>query len=440
MDNAIVKIEKMAFGGAGFGRLDGKACFVPFTAPGDIARIRITVEKVSYLEGELIDLEIPSSQRVSPPCPVFGMCGGCTWQHLGYSAQLAAKEAIFTETLWRSGRVEPEIISPIVGTDSTYGYRCRVQFKARWSAGRLHIGFYRRSSHYVIDIPGGCAIAHPKINNALTEVRHVLLEFPEPDKIPQIDAATGDNGETILIIHYIGENRSEAAAFFENRRAGMTSVSGLHLQYGRKSTIEKVYGIDKLSYTIPGSFFPEMQETRLSFSRGGFSQVNYQQNLELLRGVYRLVNLRGVERLLDVYCGNGNFAIPLSRYAAEVIGVEEYEPSIEDAKSNAVANGLGNVQFVCVDAVKGVTGLHSQGKKFDVVILDPPRTGAKDAVREIAALRPERIVYVSCDPATLGRDVGLLKLNNYRVVTSFPVDMFPQTYHIESVTLLQRIE
>lgn len=438
MTDSVLKIDSLAFGGAGFGRLDGKACFVPLTAPGDLVRIRPAVSKPSYLEGELLEVVEPSPLRVEPPCPVFGVCGGCSWQHIDYAAQCEAKWQIFADTLWRFGRVEPERVGPVSAAPEPYGYRSRVQFKVRWSGGKLHIGFYRRGSHFVIDIPERCAICHPSINQALAEIRQILSRFAEPNRVPQVDVAAGDDGTVLAIIHYIGDSRTAARDFFTSCRDALPSVAGLHLQHGRKDTIERMWGIDALTYVVPEELVPGLPKTLLSFSRGGFSQINYRQNLELIRGALRLAGLSGGERVLDLFCGNGNFTLPLAHLAASVVGVEEYGPSLDDARHNASVNGIAGVEFIRADTDGGVRSLREQGERFPVVVLDPPRTGAKEAIAGIVALEPDRIVSVSCEPSTLARDLGLFRKHGYQVVESFPVDMFPQTYHIESVTLLHR--
>ncbi|GLI39020.1 class I SAM-dependent RNA methyltransferase [Geobacter hydrogenophilus] len=440
MTEAVVRIESLAFGGAGFGRVEGKACFVPFTAPDDLVRIRLSLVKNSYLEGEIVELLEASPRRVVPLCPVFGICGGCTWQHLSYDDQLEAKERIVGDTLWRFGRIESERVARAVPSDSPYGYRSRVQFKVRWTAGKLQMGFYRRGSHYVVDIPEGCAICNPALNQVLAEIRPVISCFAEPDRIPQVDVAVGDNGVTLAVVHYIGGNRDCARAHFTACRGDLPAVGGLHLQCGRKESIEPLWGDDALTYCFPAGFLPELPSMTLGFSRGGFSQVNYRQNRELLRAVHRMAGLTGEERLLDLFCGNGNFAIPLSRYAMAVVGIEDYGPSLEDAKRNAAANGTGRIEFIRSDAAAGVRQLVSREEHYSVVVLDPPRTGAKEAVAEVASLRPERVVYVSCDPATLGRDLGLFRKSGYNVRECLPVDMFPQTFHIESVTVLSRAD
>jgi 23S rRNA (uracil1939-C5)-methyltransferase len=430
-----VTIEKMAFGGAGLGHLEGKVCFVPFTAPGDTAKVRVRTEKRSYLEGELVEVLAPSPHRVAPPCPVFGICGGCNWQHLSYATQLEAKQEIFADLLWRSARVDRERILPIVPAPEPYGYRSRVQFKLRYVAGRLHMGFYRGGSHFVVDVPHRCAIAHPVINRLFPELRGFMAHFPEPDKLPQIDVTVGDDDAVVLIFHYLGDRHDDVAGYLE--KLGSAPDTGVYLQSGRKATLKKISGPETLSYRIPEDFSGDAPENILTFAAGGFSQVNYRQNLALIATVLNWAGLTGIERVLDLYCGNGNFSIPLARRAAAVTGIEEYPPSIGDARRNCALNGIENAFFSCSDAVAGVAELAASGERFDLVILDPPRTGAAELIRHIPSLHPGKIVYISCDPATLARDLGMLKKLGYEVITSMPVDMFPQTYHIESVTLLE---
>jgi 23S rRNA (uracil1939-C5)-methyltransferase len=441
MEDIVVKIEKMAFGGSGFGHLDGKACFVPFTAPGDLAKVRLKVVKRSYLEGELLELIEPSEQRASPPCPAFGACGGCNWQHLTYSDQLRAKEEIFSDILWRSGRVERNQIEKVSPAPEPFDYRSRIQLKIRYIGGELHMGFYRAGSHFVVDLPGRCAISHPRINRVIGDLKRLLLHSAEADKIPQIDIAVGGDGALELVIHYIGNNREELARFFRANRLSL-GADGIFLQTGRKTSLEEIGGGDyhALAYMVPDPFSPESPAYRLAFSNGGFSQVNYEQNLHLIETVCTWAGLTGRERVLDLYCGNGNFSLPLSRKAGHILGVEDYGPSIASARENCAANGIKNAAFECCDARGAVDRLVSRGETFDLVLMDPPRTGAREVVAQIPALGPRSIIYVSCDPATLARDIGILKKRGYEVEKIRPVDMFPQTYHVESVTLLKRAE
>lgn len=438
MNDVVVKIEKMAFGGSGFGHVDGKACFVPFTAPGDIARVRIMKEKRSYLEGELCQLVECSGQRANPLCPVFGACGGCNWQHLSYSDQIVAKEEIFAELLWRSGRVSRDRILPIIAAPEPFAYRSRIQLKVRCVAGEPQIGFYRAGSHFVVNIPGKCAIVHPEINRLIACLRRVITLFPEKEKIPQIDVAIGSDGRAELVIHYIGTTNQEIIRHLKQYRH-VLGGTGIFLQTGRKTTLVKISEEKTvpLTYKVPNYSFPDLPEILLSFKSGGFSQVNYQQNLALVETVCNWAGATGGERVLDIFCGNGNFSLPLAGKASHVYGVEDYAPSITIAGYNREANGFKNVSFACADAVSEISRMVATKDKFDVVLLDPPREGAAGVVRAIPALQPRAIIYVSCDPATLARDIGILKRLGYEVTKCRPVDMFPQTYHIESVTLLE---
>jgi 23S rRNA (uracil1939-C5)-methyltransferase len=437
MSTVTLVIERLAFGGAGVGRVAGKACFVPFTAPGDRVRVRITSDRRSYLLAELLELLEPSSLRVSPPCPVYGNCGGCSWQHLAYGAQCAEKERIFAETLQRIARLVGEVLDPLGAAPEPFGYRSRVQFKVRWHDERLHLGFYRGGSHFVIDLPGACAIANPRINVVCPELRELLQRFPERDRVPQVDLAVGDDGATLLTIHYIGQAPERALAYFQRHRAELPGVDGAFLQTGRKATLRPVFGISELSYRLPDPGDSTAPPLRLTFGAGAFSQVNYRQNSMLVETVLAWATLTGRERVLDIYCGMGNFSLPLARRAAAVLGLEDFGPAIVAARQNARANGIDNASFRCAEAQAGLEVLHAGGERWDLVVLDPPRSGAREVATLLPRLGAAQIIYVSCDPATLARDLAILRTGGYRVVRSRAVDMFPQTYHIESVTLLE---
>lgn len=438
MLDSTVTIERMCYGGAGFGRVEGKACFVPFTAPGDQARIRVVKEKRSYMEGELQELVIASTLRVEPPCPFFGTCGGCNWQHLPYEEQLKQKGEIFAGNLSRIGRVQSDDLLPVAGSPKQYGYRSRIQLKVGKKKGALLLGFFRTSSHDIVDLGKvGCAIADPLLNQITAELRALLAGLPDVESISQIDLSIGDDAQSIAIVHFAGKDPAKLAEHLLAARTELPSVHGLFLRSGAKAQIEQIFGIDTLGYTIPAGLFPGSREMRLNFSRGGFSQVNYLQNFELIRTVWQWGGFTGKERVLDLYCGNGNISVPIAPYVAELIGVEGYAPSIQDAVANAARNGVANVSFQVSDAALAIRRFAKQGERFDLVILDPPRAGA-EAAGDIASLNPAKIIYVSCDPATLSRDLALICDRGYRVTRSQPVDMFPQTYHLESVTELRR--
>jgi 23S rRNA (uracil1939-C5)-methyltransferase len=428
----------MCYGGAGFGRVEGKACFVPLTAPGDQARIRIIKEKRSYLEGELQSLETSSPLRTEPSCPYFGVCGGCHWQQLPYEEQLKQKGEIFADSLRRIGHVQVDEVLSVAASAKVTGYRSRIQLKHVRQNGASRLGFFKSGSHDVVDIASGCAIADPLLNRMAAELRSFLAAMPQGFSIPEVELSIGDSGESIAVIHLSAGGMAQLIARLVEGRDALQSVSGLFVRSGGNQELQHVFGVQSLAYRIPAELFAGGREMTLRFSKGGFSQVNYLQNLELIRTVREWGAFSGKERLLDLYCGNGNISIPIAPVVREVVGVEGYAPSIEDAIANAAANGVANATFQVRDASLAIRRMAKRNERFDVVILDPPRGGA-EAAGELARLAPQKIIYISCDPATLARDLGQISANGYRVTRSKPVDMFPQTYHLESVTELVRI-
>ena len=430
----VAVIDKLAFGGSGVCRIDGKVCFVPFSCPGDEVRLRITTRKKSYCTAEIEEILSASLSRILPICPLFGSCGGCSWQHISYPFQLEQKHQIFADTLWRGARVGGELIGGLVAAPLPYGYRSRVQFKVSVQQGELQIGFFKNGSHSVVDAAKGCPVAVPRINDFLESLRAVLAGFSELEAISHIAVDVGEQG-VIAVVHCSGQNIKKISSFLLDRSSALNSCSGLFLQTGQNSAPVRLWGESKIVYQMPGGDSGG-KSSRLTYLPGGFAQVNQSQNVALLSIIRRLGSFNSTDRLLDLYCGNGNFSIPLAADVASVVGVEGAKDSIVSAEFNRAANEVANAEFICDDASAGVRCLIRDGRKFDVILLDPPRTGAADAVPDIAALNPERIVYVSCDPATLARDCALLAGFGYRVVESVPVDMFPQTYHLESVTLL----
>ena len=430
----VAVIDRLAFGGNGVCRLDGKVCFVPFSCPGDEVRLKITTQKKSYCTAEILELISPSPSRTTPACPIFGSCGGCNWQHINYQVQLEQKRRIFADTLWRGARVEGEFIKDVVAAPAQYGYRSRVQLKVYASNGKLQIGFFRHGSHEVEDAAQGCPVAVPQINELLKCFRAVLPLFSEPEAIPQISIDAGEH-ELVAVVHYIGQDIPKIRSFLNARSSELISCTGLLLQTGQKIIPEQLRGEGEIGYLMPNRD-PDKKTSLLNYRPGGFAQVNQCQNLALLSVIRRLGEFTGPENLLDLYCGNGNFTIPLAADVASVVGVEGFQNSIDSAVLNSAANGLLNAEFLCLDVSAALRGFVKDGRIFDVVLLDPPRTGAGDAVPDIARLNPCRIIYVSCDPATLARDCAQLAGYGYRVAESVPIDMFPQTYHLESVTLL----
>lgn len=432
----VATIDKLAFGGNGVCRIDGKVCFVPFSCPGDEVSLRISAQKKSYCTASIAEIKKPSPSRTVPECSIFGACGGCNWQHISYPAQLEHKRLILAETLWRGARVPAGLIEDVVAASSRYAYRSRLQFKVSVQNGSLCIGFYRQGSHQVVDAAGGCPVAVPVINQALNSFRVVLQSYPDIESISQISIDAGDGG-VVVVIHHNGRVTSKVKNYFIDRAGGFGPCTGLYLKTDNQLYGEKVWGSSEISYQMAPAD-PCQKPVVLTYLPGGFAQVNQQQNRSMLSVIRRLGAFTPSEQLLDLYCGNGNFSIPLAAEVASVVGIEGNADSIQAAEHNRELNKVANTRFFCDDVCAGVRRLVDQGLRFDTVLLDPPRAGAGEAVADIVRLTPNKIIYVSCDPSTLARDCGLLSEFGYGVVTSVPIDMFPQTFHIESVTLLCR--
>lgn len=432
----VATIDKLAFGGNGVCRIGGKVCFVPFSCPGDEVSLHITSQKKSYCTASISGIIHSSPSRTAPGCSIFGACGGCSWQHISYPVQLEHKRTILAETLWRGARVPVDLVGDVVAASLPYGYRTRLQFKVSFQDGALRIGFYRQGSHQVVDAAAGCPIAAPVINQVLNRFRLLLRSYPHAGSISQLSIEAGDSG-VVVVMHQAGKVSSKDKSFFVERSGDLAPCTGFFVKTDNQPHSEKLWGSSDISYRMNPAD-PEQKQVVLTYLPGGFAQVHQQQNIAMLSVIRQLGRFTSGEHLLDLYCGNGNFSIPLSAEVASVVGVEGNAGSIQSAKRNAELNTVANIQFFCDDVVSGVRRLADEGQKFGTVLLDPPRSGAGDAVPDIVRLRPEKIIYVSCDPNTLARDCGMLCESGYQVVKSVPVDMFPQTSHIESVTLLCR--
>lgn len=420
-----LEITSLVHGGRGIGHCDGKAVFVPLTMPGDLVNCRVIKSKRRYAEAELVEVVQPSPLRRQPPCPFFGACGGCQWQHLPYIEQLRWKERTFSDLMTRNHIVAEERIKPIVQAPDEWSYRNRVQLKCHFTAEGLAIGFFRHGSHSVVDIDKCRLIASP-IQSVVDLLRRELVDMPRPDCLVQIDVACGDDGEVRTVMHVLPRGRRQLRPWLQEL-AGRHQLN-VFMQSGEN--LEVVHGESDLVVKV------DQPELQLRYGPGGFVQVNSSQNRRMVEEMLTLLNLDGSERVLDLFCGMGNFSLPVARRAGQVIGVEDYAPSIASARVNAAINKVDNVEFRIDDASTLLSGCQKDDN-LDLVILDPPRSGHYQASADLLQARPRRILYVSCDPATLARDLSPLVRDGYEVLSSQPFDLFPQTWHIESMTLLE---
>jgi 23S rRNA (uracil1939-C5)-methyltransferase len=423
-----LKIESLAYGGNGLGYHDGKVIFVPQTTPGDRISCRVVKEKKRFAEARVEKVLEPSAERCSPACPVFGLCGGCQWQHMPYETQIHWKEQIFADLLQRQAGIDKRSIRSLVAAREPWHYRSRAQLKLQVKGQQLAIGFYRRGSHAVID-HRQCPILDPRLNQAAIVFRSALSGFRHSRNMPQLDLGIGDDGQVRAVLHYRGGELSSVAEFLRARIVD-TGIA-LYLQGGRKAKPQWVCGDEDLCIQVGE---PPLT---LAYGPGGFAQVNLEQNRTLIQAVTAAVQESGAMRVLDLYCGMGNLSLPVARQVDEVVGVEDFAPAIAKARANATRNDIDNACFHHLSA-GGAIGQLAKDPGFDLVMLDPPRSGAFEVVEDLLALLPRHILYVSCEPPTLVRDLQPLLRDGYGVEWSRAFDFFPQTHHIESVTLLRR--
>jgi len=413
----------MVNGGAGLARHQGQVVFIPHTAVGDVVSCRVIKAKKNFLQAEVVEILKSATVRRQPICPVAGDCGGCQWQHLPYLEQLSWKESLFRESLTRRCGSEAEKILSIIPAADEWNYRSRVQIKCHNSPAGFITGFYRSKSHHIVSVED-CPIVVSELNTLLAQLRRIVNHTPYASDIKQIDLAVGDNDKCSAVIHYSG---ADPASLTDLLRGEELSADILIKAVGKPELLSVCGGgVMQISVDSP--------PIRLRYAVGGFAQINLQQNLALVAAVLTLAELTGDEQVLDLYCGMGNFSLPLARRAKHVIGIEESVDSIEMARQNSCLNEIDNVDFFSQSA-EGALTFFSQQHSIDLLVLDPPRSGAAVTMEELLKTPVKRVIYVSCDPQTLARDLGLLVAGGYDLVSSQPFDMFPQTHHCESVTL-----
>ncbi|MEK7773740.1 MAG: class I SAM-dependent RNA methyltransferase, partial [Deltaproteobacteria bacterium] len=425
----IVQITSLAYGGKGVGRAGGKVVFVPYTAPGDEARIEIVEEKKGFSEGALKGLVTPSPLRQAPFCGLFGICGGCALQHMRYGHQLEWKQKILEDTLGRIGGIKDIPFDPPQGSPEVFNYRSRARFQVngrRW-------GFFESGSHRVASLEE-CPLLDPVINDAFARIKDIFLSgrLGKAPPLFAIDIGADEAGGMAVAAFHIAENQ---AFPWEGLLGGAGPLKGLEVWVGRPFKRDKgkrVFscGDVKLDYEAGG--------IRYGAGISVFSQVNRLQNRALIDRVVDCAELKGAELVVDLFSGVGNLALPLARLAGKTIGVEYSSSACAQAEENAALNSIEGVSFIASPALpwmeRNVNTLEKGG--VDVVVLDPPRGGEPGADRAFSILRPKKIIYVSCSPPTLARDVSLLTGRGYRVARAGLFDMFPQTFHIESVVRL----
>jgi 23S rRNA (uracil1939-C5)-methyltransferase len=425
----LLQIEKLVHGGKGLAHDDTLAVFVPGVLPGESVRALVDRLRKGYAEGRLVEVVAPSADRITPPCTVYGQCGGCQLQHATAVAQLALKRAILTETLERVGGLRELTVPALVSSPDTFAYRNRARFAVFHDGpGNTVLAYHQEGSARLIPVRE-CPLLVPPLNKILA---HLNMLLPDSEKMGLQEVSLTSSDGVEVVIRYIAERatRGEAEAWFRKVRE-RGDVRGQVLTAGRGREARRwTEGQTALTEKIAGCTF--------RLSDGSFSQANSKLNAALAEKVKSWA-LDGVAtsplRVLELYAGIGNFGLPIAREGALVTLVEGNRMALADARENAKINHIGRCRFRGMSAEAMLDA--SAAGDYDLVVLDPPRTGlSKDALAGLIRLRPERILYVSCDPPTLARDLRAVVAAGYRVARLQAYDMFPQTMHIETLVEL----
>jgi 23S rRNA (uracil1939-C5)-methyltransferase len=446
-----LQITSLAAEGDGVGRADGLVVFVPQSAPGDTLEVQVTEASPRFLRARSLRVLAPGPDRVTPPCPVYAECGGCSWQHLAYPAQLAAKRAIVVEALRRLGHVEDadSLVRPVLGADPPWRYRHKMAVPFGPPAapgGPPRAGFYAPRSHRIVPF-AACAIQHPLLDRALAETVRLCATLG----VPAYDPATGRG----ILRHLVGRVSNDGRElllclvtarpdFPQGGEMALRLMEALPACVGVVQNVQGAPGnaiLGPVTRTLRGRGHLHERLDGLQFlvSAPSFFQVSPLQAERLYAVALEQAALDRRQVVYDLYAGVGTLSLFLARAAGRVHAVEEVAPAVADGRRNAAANHLSNLSFHLGATEAVLPALLAHGPRPDVVVLDPPRKGAAASVCEaIARAAPARVVYVSCNPATLARDVERLAAHGYALQEVQPVDMFPQTAHVECSALLVR--
>jgi 23S rRNA (uracil1939-C5)-methyltransferase len=441
--NEWLKVESLDLEAQGVAHnLAGKVVFVDGALPGEEVQVTVQRRKNNWELASMTALRHESAQRVRPQCPHFGTCGGCKMQHFHVGAQVAIKQRALEDALWHLGKVKPEqILRPIEGPAWGYRYRARLSVRFVAKKGKVLVGFHERKSSFVADMDS-CEVLPAHLSALLLPLRELIGGMDQRDRLPQIEVAVGDSVTALVLRHL--EPLSEA----DRRRLhdfGHQHAVQWWLQPKGPETVQLLNeGGPPLVYALPEF------DVSMPFKPTDFTQVNHQINQVLVSRAVRLLSAGPGERVIDWFCGLGNFTLPMARQAAEVLGIEGSEALVQRAQHNALLNGLGaKAHFVArnlFEVSPADLASHRTAQKW---LVDPPREGAFALVKALVDLHagdpaaagwlpPSRIVYVSCNPATLARDAGLLVHQaGYRCTAAGAVNMFPHTAHVESMAVFE---
>ncbi|MDI6793837.1 MAG: 23S rRNA (uracil(1939)-C(5))-methyltransferase RlmD [bacterium] len=425
-----IRLDKMIYGGRVLGRYKGKVVFVDANGlEGELVDIRIVEEKKDYLVGNILNIQEPSPQRISPICKHFRLCGGCQWQHIDYLSQMRFKEQILREQLIRIGGFKQPHIMPVIGMENPWEYRSRSRFILKTVSNGFALGFYQAGTRDVVDIDY-CHLLSREMNEGYAAVRNVIAaKFDKFQAYCAVEIRSFGDG--VLVFFITSPKFHPSLSGVAQGLQGISVIKGVHqlvVDKNQAPVLKTYFGPAISTYSLEGLSF-QAQPT-------SFFQINLDQAQRLFSQSLRLLLPQKNQWIFDGHCGVGVLSLLAAREAKGVVGIDVAISSISDAEKNSRNNGIKNVSFLCHTLKQVVSRITTP--RFDSVIFNPPRDGVERYILHwLTETKPARIVYISCDPTTLSRDMKILHQGGYSLTVVQPVDMFPQTYHVESIAVLE---
>lgn len=439
---AVIQITALSLQGEGVGRLEGKIVFVPFTLPGESVEIEIKEDRKTYSRGRLVRVLEPSPDRVTPPCPIFGICGGCHLQHASPSAQARIKENGFMEAFRHALKMDDPPIQTLLDSPGSHYYRHRLRLKIQGRGRQSSLGFYQARSHQLVTVER-CFLANPAVNHILAGLSRVVRDIPFLGDPAELEIQCLEEGEKGLVLFRV--IRQPSPPIIRQVTEKLLEIQGIQTVFFGTFQESELFGLDPFSperhgqrVVLPAETTLLDRKVELTFFPQVFSQVNLAQNLRLIAFLLRQPCWDPQVTCLDLFCGQGNFSIPLALKTRGVTGVESLAPAVENARFNQRRNQIGNCLFHQGSAHSVLNRLRREGSRFNLVFMDPPRTGAREILEQIDLLAPQGLYYLSCEPMTLFRDLVFLTQKGWNLQWTLPMDFFPQTFHLESLTFLSR--
>ncbi|MGX5173804.1 23S rRNA (uracil(1939)-C(5))-methyltransferase RlmD [Aliikangiella sp. IMCC44653] len=428
-----INIESLSHEGRGVGRIDGKTTFVDGALAGEKVVMQYTFQRGKFDEGKVLEVLEASPLRVEPKCEYFGVCGGCSMQHLSHEAQITHKQSILQEQLTHFAQTEPkQWLEPLQADLFAYRRKARLGVRYVSKKGRTLIGFREKHSNFLADIKS-CQVLRKKVSDLLMPMSQLIDQMQGRLSIPQIEVASGDAKIAMIVRHLKPLSESDQQLWVE---FGEQHDLVIYLQPKGPTTVHRIWPLNttdaQLSYKLD-AFGVELLQEPLDFA-----QVNASINQKMVPFAIQLLDVQPDDRVLDLFCGLGNFTIPLATKAAHVVGIEGVPEMVERGKLNAQHNKLNNVEFYQADLTTDLSNEAWNQAHYNKILIDPARSGALEVINNIVKFGAEKIVYVSCNPATLARDTGELVKSGYTLVKAGVMDMFPQTTHVESIALFEK--